>query len=217
MREGHWSDPAVHCGLFAGPARSSFAAADRIDSSQGELSWLAVGLLRSWGCLRLGMPRKRRAIFSIARDGFVTHATFTTEVGVSFDYHMDDDTLEVDSFSRECYQALFSPRFWGESLGPRLAQQQDTNYICIYIELASFPGLPHLQFLIACSMQKWRGKAWGIFSRDTRHDRYMSSRLRSIVRVMYETDLAFCTTYEDGTSANCELHRLYEAYPGYKP
>ena len=39
---------------------------------------------------------------------------------------------------------------------------------CIY-SLASFPGLPHLQFLIASSMQKRRGKAWGIFSRDTWH------------------------------------------------
>ena len=42
MREGHWSDLAVHCGLFAGPARSSFVAAYRMDGSQGELSWLAV-------------------------------------------------------------------------------------------------------------------------------------------------------------------------------
>jgi len=28
--------------------------------------------------------------------------------------------------------------------------------------LTSFPGLLRLQFLIACSMQKWREKAWGI-------------------------------------------------------
>ena len=27
-------------------------------------------------------------------------------------------------------------------------------------EVASFPGHSHLHFLIACSMQKWRGKAW---------------------------------------------------------
>ena len=26
------------------------------------------------------------------------------------------------------------------------------------VSLASFPGLPTVQFLIACSMQKWRGK-----------------------------------------------------------
>ena len=38
--------------------------------------------------------------------------------------------------------------------------------------VASFPGLPHLQLLIASSMQKRMGKAWGIFSHDTRHDRH---------------------------------------------
>ena len=68
--------------------------------------------------------------------------------------------------------------------------------------VASFPGLPHLQLLIASSMQKRRGKAWGIFSRDTRHDRHTSSRLISTVKDMYETDLAFCASYEDGISAN---------------
>ena len=64
--------------------------------------------------VKLDMPWKRRAIFSI-----VCWA-FTTKVGVSFVYHMDDDTSEVDSFSRECYQALSSPVFLGESLGTRL-------------------------------------------------------------------------------------------------
>ena len=54
MQEGHWSDLAVHCGLFAGPARSSFVAAYWIDGSQGELSWLAVEL--SWTSVKLGMP-----------------------------------------------------------------------------------------------------------------------------------------------------------------
>ena len=34
------------------------------------------------------------------------------------------------------------------------------------IELALFPGLPTVQFLIACSMQKQRGKAWSILSRE---------------------------------------------------
>ena len=68
--------------------------------------------------------------------------------------------------------------------------------------VASFPGLPHLQLLIASSMQKRRGKAWGIFSRDTRHDRHTSSHLISTVKDMYKTDLAFCASYEDGTSAN---------------
>ena len=34
------------------------------------------------------------------------------------------------------------------------------------MELASFPGLPTVQFLIACSMQKRRGKAWSILSHE---------------------------------------------------
>ena len=34
--------------------------------------------------------------------------------------------------------------------------------------LASFPGLPTVQFLIACSMQKQRGKAWYHLSREWR-------------------------------------------------
>ena len=51
VREGHWSDLTVHGGLFAGPARSSFVAAYRIDGSQGELSWLV-----SRTSVKLGMP-----------------------------------------------------------------------------------------------------------------------------------------------------------------
>ena len=32
--------------------------------------------------------------------------------------------------------------------------------------LASFPGIPPIQFLIACSMQKWRGNTWSILSHE---------------------------------------------------
>ena len=39
----------------------------------------------------------------------------------------------------------------------------------LYIYLASFPGLPRLQFLIACSMQKRSQKAWWILPCDPRH------------------------------------------------
>ena len=35
--------------------------------------------------------------------------TIITKVGASYIDHMNDDTLEVDSFSRRCYQALSSP------------------------------------------------------------------------------------------------------------
>ena len=37
-----------------------------------------------------------------------------------------------------------------------------------YSLLVSFPGLPTVQFLIACSMQKRKGKAWSILSREWR-------------------------------------------------
>ena len=67
-------------------------------------------------------------------------------------------------------------------------------------DIASFPGLLRLQFLIACSMQKRREKAWGISSRDPRHDRQMSSRLLSTAKCIYETNLAFCASYKDGTA-----------------
>ena len=50
--------------------------------------------------------------------------------------------------------------------------------------LASFPGLlhVHLWFLIACSIQKWREKAWGIFSCDPWHNRHTSSYLLSTAK-----------------------------------
>ena len=47
--------------------------------------------------------------------------TIITKVGASYVDHMNGDAPEVDSFFRGCYRALSSPRFWGESLGTRLA------------------------------------------------------------------------------------------------
>ena len=46
-------------------------------------------------------------------------------------------------------------------------------------KVASFPGLLHLQFLIACSMQEWKEKTWGISSCDPWNDHQMLSRLLS--------------------------------------
>ena len=34
------------------------------------------------------------------------------------------------------------------------------------------------------------------------------------IQVIYETDLAFCASYKDATSASRELHQAYEAYQG---
>jgi len=44
--------------------------------------------------------------------------TIIAKVGASYVDHMNEDALEVDSFSCRCYQVLSSPR--GESLGTRL-------------------------------------------------------------------------------------------------
>ena len=50
VQDGHWSELAVHCSLFAGPAHSSFVAAYRINVSQaGDLSGYASVLRKEPG------------------------------------------------------------------------------------------------------------------------------------------------------------------------
>ena len=55
VREGHWSQLAIHYSLFAGAARSSYVAAYGTNDSKGELSSLLVrsvsDLDKSQGCL----------------------------------------------------------------------------------------------------------------------------------------------------------------------
>ena len=46
----------------------------------------------------------------ILHDSLLNHMTIITKVGVSYVVHMNDDALEVNSFSLQCYQALL-PRF----------------------------------------------------------------------------------------------------------
>ena len=46
----------------------------------------------------------------ILHDSLLNHMTIITKVGVSYVVHMNDDALEVNSFSLHCYQALL-PRF----------------------------------------------------------------------------------------------------------
>ena len=58
-------------------------------------------------------------IVPILYDSLLNHMTIITKVGVSYVDHTNDDGLEVDNFSRGCYQPLSSPHFWGESLGMR--------------------------------------------------------------------------------------------------
>ena len=57
-----------------------------------------------------------------------------------------------------------SAKNWGDGLGMRLLRgwpgNETTDLVSWVCSLASFPGLPTVWFLIAYSMQKWRGKAW---------------------------------------------------------
>ena len=97
---------------------------------------------------------------------------------------------------------------------PSSLRRHPSEYSWEFPEVASFQGLLRLQFLIACSMQKRREKAWGIFVTCS------AEQLSNIIipplnsQVVYETDLAFCASYEDGTNTSRELHQAYETYPG---
>lgn len=88
--------------------------------------------------------------------------------------------------------------------------------ILSYFQLASFPGLSHLQLLIACHMQERRGEAWGILQHDLRHSCHvgpMSSRLFSTAKSCNETNLDSVLATMMGQVPS-ELHKAFEAYPG---
>ena len=46
--------------------------------------------------------------------------------------------------------------------GFRQIQIASYMYLAV-IHYSHFPGIPTVQFLITCSMQKWRGKPWSIY------------------------------------------------------
>ena len=52
-----------------------------------------------------------------------------------------------------------------------------------------------------------------ILPRDPCHGRHVSSTLRMYGRATEKTDLAFCTSYEDETSADGQQHLAYKTYP----
>ena len=56
-------------------------------------------------------------IVPILHVSLLNHMTIVTKVGMSYIDHTNDDVPEVESFSSGCFQALSSPRFWGESQG----------------------------------------------------------------------------------------------------
>ena len=54
--------------------------------------------------------------------------TIIAKVGASYVDHMNDDTLEVDSFFRGCYQALLPPflrREPGDEANPQSGSRQE--------------------------------------------------------------------------------------------
>ena len=77
------------------------------------------------------------------------------------------------------------------------------------VSVASFQGLPRLQFLIACSMQKQSQKSYHVI----RSTGITFVKLYMYGRATEKTDLAFCTSYEDETSADGQQHLAYKTYP----
>jgi len=66
------------------------------------------------------------------------------------------------------------------------------------------------QALITCNMQKLTNKSWWILSHDPWPDHHIITPPLNC-QVMYDTNLALCASYENGTSASRELHWVDEA------
>ena len=68
--------------------------------------------------------------------------------------------ISVDEFLSPWFEMLKTDI--GAGLIPRLSHMpgNEASYCTGTTLIASFPGRSRLQFLITCSMQKWRGKAW---------------------------------------------------------
>ena len=82
---------------IAGSASSLFVAAYGINGSQGELSKFACKVSLT---SKLGVPWKQRAIIWVVCDTLVSRDAYYLRLSHEW-WHV----MEVDSFSRECYQA----------------------------------------------------------------------------------------------------------------
>ena len=72
----------------------------------------------------------------------------------------------------------------------------------MWSEVVSFSGLLPIQFLIACYVQK----PSHLTTCSAAQPAYVAI-LPLNNQVMYHTNLSFCASYGDGTSASGELHR----------
>ena len=60
---------------------------------------------------------------------------------------------------------------------------------------------------------KKEGECLVILPRDPRHRHHKSSRAYMHSHAREKTDLEFCTSYEDETSADGEIYQAYKTYP----
>ena len=95
----------------------------------------------------------------IAWQLILNHMTVITKVGTSYVDHISDETPEVNSFSHKCYQALSSPRFWGESLGTRLGIKMGSK---INRDLKLDCWIAKYETTIEWVIIKWKCVPWSV-------------------------------------------------------
>lgn len=98
----------------------------------------------------------------------------------------------------------------GEQLIQLFSENRYKCFISIVRQTSLIPRPSIPPVLIAYCIKKWREKAWRMLSHNPCHDlrRHHTSFQRR--QVMYESDLAFCASYEDGTNTSRELQRAHE-------
>ena len=97
------------------------------------------------------------------------------------------------------------------SLGTRLCKNgwEMPDRFCHVNDLALFPGLPTIQFLIACSMRKQRGKAWYVLSHERTSSRpylvvsTLSAEVSNVRKVKNVPFLAKCVLSIGNSSPLC--------------
>ena len=90
----------------------------------------------------------------------------------------------------------------------------DTQHTCIHIHVSLVPRPSTPPVFDRLQYAKTEGEGLGNFITwsKARPSNVVMPPLNS--QVIYETDLAFCASYKDGTSASRELHQAYETYLG---
>ena len=77
--------------------------------------------------------------------------------------------------------------------------------------IASFPGLPTVQFLIAYSVQKWRGKTWSILSHERCQYLPRGGRVPHRKNKLEALSCSFCPKHWSFQSSQSEKRTLLKA------